>query len=411
VNEGSEQLAQGAVSMNIGNRVVILLVTTGLMGIVVPTSGAEAKSFQIGVLAEDLDLNGRDVPPATSLHAMTLSALSSKKAEKMDALLLDQADAAAIRSDAALQERLRAFILSGKPAFLVGGALTLSDVIGVASFGADVAYIDGHRIGGDESLLGLMVHPDGSFDTFAYAFASPGDLKAKGAGKAADLALGLEARGHGPRKGSFSTMTHGGYHPYWSIRATASYCLAKDPYGELCYAANFNRLEYDSSGTYDWWTVQMTTTTAPGKVAYGNAWRTHKTWSTSDVDYYRTANKLIDFGAGSAYNLQTLSYDVGTTAGVDGALETVRLSASYNLLGIASTQASWKEYNDFYIRHDFDLGVLNAEDVYSSKSAYTIRVCQGCSLKIPFSNKAEFRDYLSGNYGQIYINSWREIYP
>lgn len=398
--------------MNPGfNRIVIALVAFGLMGFAIGPTGAEAKSLKLGVISDNLELNNRDLAPGTSLHRLSLADFTADRLARIDGLILGAPQVAAIEADAEKSALLRNFILDGHPVFLAGTTRSPTDAIGIPSLGSDMAFIDGKAIPGDLALTGLFVNDDGSYDAITYSFNSVDDLRKKAAGKASTIISNHENRGLGGAKRGLTTMQTGGSGAYWTLRATASYCAERAPQGELCYTAFFHRLDLDLSSTYDWWNIVLQNSPTPGAVAYGSTWRTSRTWSTSDADYYRAYNKLVDYGPGNAYNLDYVSYNIGTLNGVDGALETVRMGVQYDLDRINAVQASWKDTNDFYIRHELDYGTMHTGVSYSSKGGYTIRVCEACSLKLPYGNKAEFLDYATNQVSTIYINSWREIYP
>ena len=404
--------------MNAGHKpFIITMVVIGLLGLSTPPSAAGSQAMQLGVLAQGLDLSSRDLSPGTSVHAMSLDSFSSKTLDRMDGLVIGPSEAAAITGDAALKARLREYIMSGHPVFFVETAGDVIASLELPVHGADDALVgDGAE---SETLSGYAITDDGVTHTYTYSFESGSSLKGKALGKASQVMAAMKTpipkELSGKKKsdsgsGSISTMSTTSSSAWWDTRATASFCAERNPWGELCYTAFFHRLEGDASPEYTWWNVFMTTSALPGYAAWGNSWFTNRMWTTSDTDGHRSTNKLVDFGPGNAYDLTSLSYSIGLTNGVEGARETNKQSNSYSLVKVRAVQGTSLTHNDFAIRHELDYASTNTMNTYNAKSGYTVRVPEGGSLKLPFSNRAEFWDYSTNSFGTITINSWREIW-
>lgn len=397
--------------MNAGFKpIVIVLVAMGLLGISIPTD-AQSQALKLGVLAQGLDLSPKDLAPGVSLHGLSLDKLSPETLNRLDGIILGPAEARAIADDPASLATLRDFLMSGHPIFFAGEGAALLGPLGAPVLGGDLAVVNGATAPADASLSGIFVNPDGSVDTIVYAFNSLEDVPTKSAAKASRMLADhgqSQLKGGKPDSGMATLATTG--NGYWSTHGTASYCTDRYPYGSVCYSAYFMRLENDASSTYDWWNVVMHTSATPGYVNWGNPWFTNKVWTTSDVDGYRIDNKLVDYGPSSAYNLPTVSYSIGVTDGVNGGMENNEQTYSYDLPYVYAAQGSSPTYNDFTIRHEIDYASALTASTYTTKAGFTVRVPQGGSLKIPYTNKAEFWDYSTNSFASVYINSWREIF-
>lgn len=400
--------------MNAGLRIAIVTaIATGLLGISLPVGSAESPAMKLGLFAEGYAVAQKDLAPGVSVQRLGLEAFSGKTLSRLDGIILGPAEGAALASDPASASLLHEFLLSGKPVFLTGDAPELMNALDVGFLGGDVASTDGVDATSGQSITGVFVNEDGSIDTVTYSFNSVSDLPRKAVGRASRMVIDHlhkdKSSGGSEDDGGFSLMSTSSS-SYWDLRATASYCAEKAPYGRVCYYASFLRLMEDGSSTYDWWNVVMETQATPGYVLWGNTWFTNRMWTLSDTDAYRLDNKLVDWGPESAYNLATVTYSIGTTAGVLGAVITNEMSVSYELDRVAAYQSSSGTYNDFSIRHEIDYGTGHAYTTYTTKAGFTERVPNGGSLKIPYTNKAEFWDYSNNNFAQVYINSWREIW-
>ncbi|HVL49325.1 MAG TPA: hypothetical protein VM889_12260 [Candidatus Thermoplasmatota archaeon] len=251
----------------------------------------------------------------------------------------------------------------------------------------------------------------GTIATYTHAYATPQIRAAK---FASDAVAWFEGHALAERTTTGTAQAHAAH---WTLKQTASFCYELEPYGKLCYSARFYQNNADGSSTYDWWNVDMETLTNPGYNLYWTEWRTSTTWMTSDVNYYNPGSHLlVDWGPANAYASggSTLSVAVGPRSGTHGAVLTDLLSWSYYIESMGVAQASNTQYSDVYVRHDFDYGGGPTTYQMSTYPGFTVRTTQGQCLYIPFTNKAEWREYTwngQDNFYNTWINSWRQICP
>ncbi len=351
---------------------------------------------------------------------MGASKISISTLKDIDVLAIGASDLAGLSQGS--RKAVDRFLDSGRPVIVIGaGAESGHGLLGAVAGGDSLFTGDGvFATAADAALAtGAWRLPDGATAVRVWAFddaatrdgkilQNSADWRRIGGSDGASLSTSsgstMAASSDGPQtmSGSSSSGT-------WSLRHVASYCYDRNPYGRICYQGEFHKLLNDQSSWHDWWDVLFTTTTEPGKLRWGNNWHTSRTWLTSPVDYFKP-HILIDAGPGSQSG-GTASYCVGPTAGVDGAVITANICSSYALTDVTVSEESSYLYEDVYIRHDIAVNSYTAGIAYSSYPGFTVRTDEAVCVKLGYTNKAEWREYVAGNdnYYQTWMSSWREV--
>lgn len=323
--------------------------------------------------------------------------------------------------------QLKEYLLSHKPVLVVGAeGSVFAEILPLPYKGEDNVF-SGPGRGGASALAGvpllgipvagLFIDPEGAHYTYG-SIIPP--VEPMGSGIDLSTAILWMADLPGWNGGSdswiaFASTAEAVTYTEKSMRHVlrATYCYTSQPYGMICYEAGFYFANTYNTNEYDWWNVVVRARTVPGYRLWGstNPWHTSKTWTTSDTDYYVPTNKLTDYAPQSTYSSTpaTLYYKIGPTEGIDGAQNTIKSERRYAIDKLSVVQSSTPSQNDFNVRHDFDVNGAPANMEWSVMPGFSVRTSGDSNcVKLPYSNKAEYKDYASSTTWQLWINSWRE---
>ena len=379
---------------------------------VLPASDAQRPEIRVGVVSEHPALDR--LPPNAKAERIPPGHLNANQLARYDALLLDAAVLDSLPTNGTRANAVRQFVADHRVLLVQGDSGALARATGVAPpKGEDVPMLaDGSPAPVAASANALYRSSRGTWHHAVFAFGTPADFRSQVAAQGAEWVLSLED--FQPRAGQPMTASAAD-NSNWQSWGSTSYSYTWSPYGRIAFGARFYYALNDGSTSFDWWNVDMTQTTVPGTNLWGNGWRTSVGWVVGDQKAYIASNQLSDWGPRSidaTGRVVSLGFEVGMRAGVDSAPFTSTQSYGYMVEDMLVSQASSASTEYLFVRHEFGYGSGPANGFWSNKPAWTVRVNEGACLKIPFQNKAEWREYTYSGYDNYYttwINSWREI--
>ncbi len=386
--------------------IALSLAISGLA--LVPAGDAVPPSVVLGVVADSVSTGG--FPDHAEGRRLGASDLKVEKLREFDAVVLEKARFDAAWSDPDQRAALKRFVRDDR-AVVVTDDRTVFDGFGVS-------HPDGTDTPGSESsdAMPIAARAYGAYrsESGAWEFATfhYGATVDRDRDLASDAARWLLTLAEYRERHADSIVASAADDANWQYWGSATYSYTWSPYGKLAYTARFYYAISDSSSAYDWWVVHMTHTTTPGTYLWGNDWRTNMAWTTGDQNELVASNQLVDAGPGSidsTLTTTTLNFEVGMTAGVDGAPITSKRAFSYSVDDMIVVQAADYTAENQYIRHEYGYGSGPANGVFSSKPAWSVRVNEATCLKVPWTNKGEWLDYGTTSYYTTWITSWREV--
>lgn len=163
--------------------------------------------------------------------------------------------------------------------------------------------------------------------------------------------------------------------------------------GRLNIHRTYSKLLDDGSSTYDWRDVKLTMQIVPGNEYRSNGWLNNWTDAKTVVNAVTTTNHLIDYKPTTTLGQSTISFNVGITAGSQGAAITASMGGSYTVSDVRVQDSSDFYAERFQLKHLFNPCSDVGHFTYLHEPIFCFRCTDGWSPYIGEEFRTQWAKY------------------